>query len=476
MEGSSLYQKLCAVKASIVERLPKTGVNAHFGYRYVEADRVVAAVRDPLFKAGVDFGVEVVRAERTGERGERAEVEVLFTFRDVDTGESVTYRWVGEAYDPQDKGFNKAITAAKKYFLIANFLIPTAEEDADAVAGGPIEESSAASARPSEPAARPAPRGAGVVEPTGMTPVKAEMRLTQPFALKANARGIQRMVGRMAPLGADRDVVVWLASRDAELEKLASSLVVGQVVEVEGMGDLASRVQISAMRLRQERTEGPVRPQQVATLIVRVEEPFQETRYRGQTTVRGWVSDGERTFEAIADWRNAGVIRALATCRKGESLCVTGRFDATGHKFRVESAAPGEKEASAASAEPVDLYADPYGALAPHLDGPDGRPVDEVLTCVSKASEGVEKLADGVAARLVVVSAADANGQRVLLFLPATREARAAAAGLMPDRRIRVRGRLLRDGEERAIAVAEWGEAADPVAEAVRSVLGSGSV
>jgi|GEM_PF-4547377 len=56
-----------------------------------------------------------------------------YTLACGDTGATITTRWTGEAADSQDKGINKAATAALKYWLLKTFLISTGDEDPDAV-------------------------------------------------------------------------------------------------------------------------------------------------------------------------------------------------------------------------------------------------------------------------------------------------------------------------------------------------------
>jgi len=55
-------------------------------------------------------------------------------FADSETGASITVTWIGEAMDGQDKGVNKALTAAVKYGLLKTMLASTGEDDPDGAA------------------------------------------------------------------------------------------------------------------------------------------------------------------------------------------------------------------------------------------------------------------------------------------------------------------------------------------------------
>lgn len=128
-----LVVKLTEVMAS-VERIPKLGRNEHFRYDFVREADLVDAVRQELAKRRVLITCRVDDVERTvtttakGAENIRTVVHLTFTFRDGDSGETLEIPFVNEALDGQDKGINKAITAAKKYFLLTNFLVATGDD------------------------------------------------------------------------------------------------------------------------------------------------------------------------------------------------------------------------------------------------------------------------------------------------------------------------------------------------------------
>lgn len=128
---ASLYKKLATVMGSL-KRLPKTGENAHFKYKFATDADVADAVREKLAESGVAFFASMVSEER---EGTRTTVVFEFTFADSETGATITSRWVGEAIDGQDKGLSKAATAAEKYFLLKTFMLSTGDSADDPDSG-----------------------------------------------------------------------------------------------------------------------------------------------------------------------------------------------------------------------------------------------------------------------------------------------------------------------------------------------------
>lgn len=132
-ETKHLATKLAEVMGAI-DRIPKAGRNAHFGYDYVLEGDLVDAIRGELSKRHVMITCAVTDVERTatttknGSENIRTVVKLVFTFHDGESGETIAVPFINEASDQQDKGVNKAITAAKKYFLLTNFLIATGDD------------------------------------------------------------------------------------------------------------------------------------------------------------------------------------------------------------------------------------------------------------------------------------------------------------------------------------------------------------
>lgn len=141
----SLAERLAHITAE-VGPVAKGGRNQHFGYSYQRAEDVAAAVAPLLGRYGVSITPSIVLADmqvtetgRTTKGGSPIRdyaVPVIFTIDCGDTNRVVP--WVGLSTDDSDKGVNKAITAAVKSFLRAQFLIPTDGDDTDSggVSGG----------------------------------------------------------------------------------------------------------------------------------------------------------------------------------------------------------------------------------------------------------------------------------------------------------------------------------------------------
>jgi hypothetical protein len=109
--------------------IQKSGYNEHFKYKFAEAGDVAQAVRVLLAEQRIAFFAEMTDAQKVDGNWL---VRFVFTFVDGDTGEVKACNWLGESTARDDKGINKAATAAEKYFLLKTFMIPTEDEpDAD---------------------------------------------------------------------------------------------------------------------------------------------------------------------------------------------------------------------------------------------------------------------------------------------------------------------------------------------------------
>lgn len=136
---ASLYKKLARVMGQL-DRLPKTGHNKHFDYKFATDADVSDAIRGKLAEEGIAFYAEMVTSNqepvtRETKYGVKTTIHTIahfaFTFADADTGATVTTTWSGESMDEQDKGLNKAATAALKYFLLKTFMLSTGDPKDD---------------------------------------------------------------------------------------------------------------------------------------------------------------------------------------------------------------------------------------------------------------------------------------------------------------------------------------------------------
>lgn len=157
----SLAAKLAEVMAS-VDRVAKTGHNATFNYDFVREADVTEAIRKELSARKV---IVVPFLESTGTRTMQTRSGTMeitlalyrFTFYDGESDERIEARVQGEGMDGQDKGSNKALTAALKYLLLKTFLIPTGDDtEADShESPKPAPARPAAATRPAATAAVP---------------------------------------------------------------------------------------------------------------------------------------------------------------------------------------------------------------------------------------------------------------------------------------------------------------------------------
>jgi hypothetical protein len=132
--NATLYKKMAAVMGAL-KRVPKEGTNAHFGYKYARAEDVADEIRAQLAAQNIAFFAEIVSKQLDGSMWI---VDFVFTFACGDTGATISKAWSSEAVAANskgrdDKGLNKAATAAEKYFLLKTFIVSTGDEpDADA--------------------------------------------------------------------------------------------------------------------------------------------------------------------------------------------------------------------------------------------------------------------------------------------------------------------------------------------------------
>lgn len=144
-----LHGKLVEVQG-LVRWIPKRGYNSQQNYAFVRDVDVVDAVRDALVARNVDLAftsarvIERVEFENKNKvPGTAWVIELGYRFTHWRGGEVETDEgtWVGEAQDFGDKGLSKALTSAKKTFLLARFLVsagddPEADPAGDEPRGG----------------------------------------------------------------------------------------------------------------------------------------------------------------------------------------------------------------------------------------------------------------------------------------------------------------------------------------------------
>jgi len=143
----AIYKKLLEVQKRIAG-LKKDGTGDK--YQYVTADKLLGYLRPIMDEVGLLLVSEVKEAEYTRQdydtrNGRKSEMfcalKMLFTWIDVDTGETLPVEWAASGMNNWDKGSGSAASYAERYMLLKFFHIPTSEDDVDAVKS-PEEEMS----------------------------------------------------------------------------------------------------------------------------------------------------------------------------------------------------------------------------------------------------------------------------------------------------------------------------------------------
>lgn len=131
---ASVYKKIQAVMGE-VGHIEKSGWNGHHKYNFTRSEDICKRFQRVMAKHGLLLIPSMLDLQRDGR------VSVIkweMTLVDTDSGQELKQVWWSEAADTQDKGINKAATAAIKYYLLKTFLVPDehepdADEEADIV-------------------------------------------------------------------------------------------------------------------------------------------------------------------------------------------------------------------------------------------------------------------------------------------------------------------------------------------------------
>lgn len=126
-----LHAKLAEVYLA-VQRVPKTGKHPQ-GWSFATEGDIADMIRAELGARGIvcspsilEHSEVVTGSTKSGATITRHTVKVSFVVTDGDRYLEST--WYGQADDMSDKGLPKAITAARKTFLLSTFLVSTGDE------------------------------------------------------------------------------------------------------------------------------------------------------------------------------------------------------------------------------------------------------------------------------------------------------------------------------------------------------------
>jgi ERF superfamily len=161
--------------------IQKTGRNEHFGYRFAKVGDVLDMLQPKLAKAGL---VIFQSEEDRSLIGDGAVLCVKYRFTLAHTSsavwpESFFHTGMSAARHPKggwdDKACNKCHTAARKYFLLALFQVPTGEDYREPLNDGDADEHGPVPAPQEAPPVQHAPPPAPAVETRPEPPRKAKI-------------------------------------------------------------------------------------------------------------------------------------------------------------------------------------------------------------------------------------------------------------------------------------------------------------
>lgn len=130
-------QKLNMILRAMPDDMRPEGNNKHFHYDYWTLDQISGFFRSRFRDLELDLNIDVIeydiREHSTAKEGRSflTTIKVLFTVTDIDTGESISGHGIGQGDDPGDKGANKAMSGALKFWLLKRFLVGGEDAEAD---------------------------------------------------------------------------------------------------------------------------------------------------------------------------------------------------------------------------------------------------------------------------------------------------------------------------------------------------------
>lgn len=134
----NIYQKIAAITGEI-GLVEKGGQNKEQKYAFIEYAAVAGKLRSLFAKFGVvvvpNMGEATEREITNKWGGTGIHLKLAFTYDVINADkpdDRFTVSWLGEAADYGDKVYNKAATAALKYYLMRQFNISEKGDDADA--------------------------------------------------------------------------------------------------------------------------------------------------------------------------------------------------------------------------------------------------------------------------------------------------------------------------------------------------------
>jgi len=134
-DQAKVAAKIAAI-AGEIKGMTKDSTNPHFKYDYTSIQETIRVIAPLMAAHNLAFIPSIERVER---QGDLTTVYGQFSLICGETGQSIAVPWAGEGKDNQDKGINKAIRAAQKYFLLITFLA-SADDEKEADGSPPSQD------------------------------------------------------------------------------------------------------------------------------------------------------------------------------------------------------------------------------------------------------------------------------------------------------------------------------------------------
>jgi hypothetical protein len=142
--SKAIYKKLFEIQKEVTALSKDKNTKE---YSYVSSEKVLDTIRPLMNSHGLMLTMQTtgrsVRADETKSGTTRyfTEIDITFTWVDVDTGEALTHTFTAQGVDlAGEKGIGKALTYGEKYYLLKLFHVSTPKDDPDGDGTSPTGE------------------------------------------------------------------------------------------------------------------------------------------------------------------------------------------------------------------------------------------------------------------------------------------------------------------------------------------------
>lgn len=136
-EKLNLFQKLHRIQQQ-VNGLGKD--KKAFSYSYTTGEKILDAIKPLMNEMGLMLvpsvtNTELTRQDYNSKNGMKSEntvkLDMIMTWVDVDSGETLPIQWGAVGQNDWDKGFGSALTYSERFFFLKFFHIATDKDDID---------------------------------------------------------------------------------------------------------------------------------------------------------------------------------------------------------------------------------------------------------------------------------------------------------------------------------------------------------